>query len=250
MSETQKKTSEVVEMEPANVPAPAITPMQMLQMAVEKGADLDQLQKLMDLQDRWEATQARKAFVQAMADFKADPPKIIKDRHVRFDTQKGVTEYDHATIGQVCDAVGKGLAEHGISHDWNIEQAEGDKVKVTCILTHVQGHEKRVSMQAGPDASGGKNMIQQLGSTVTYLQRYSLLSATGLAPVEKDMDGGEPLELISAEQKETLVELMKEVEADTTRFLKHLKIETLDDLPAARFGEAVNALEAKRKAEE
>lgn len=240
----EPKSSEIVEMEPASVQA--VTPMQMLQIAVNKGADLDQLQKLMDLQERWEATQARKAFVEAMAAFKADPPKIIKDRHVRFDTQKGVTEYDHATIGQVCDAVGKGLADHGISHDWDIEQ-EAEKIRVTCVLTHVQGHEKRVSMQAGPDASGGKNMIQQIGSTTTYLQRYTLLAATGMAPVEKDLDGGELSEPISAKQKETLVNLMKKVDADTAKFLKYLGVETLDELPAKAFNDAKTALEAKRR---
>lgn len=33
--------------------AETITPAHMLQIAVEKGADLDRLQQLMDLQDRW-----------------------------------------------------------------------------------------------------------------------------------------------------------------------------------------------------
>ncbi|MES0385970.1 MAG: hypothetical protein ABUJ98_15475, partial [Hyphomicrobium sp.] len=106
MTETQKTPAgEVVTMEPSAVPA-AITPMDMLQIAVEKGADLDQLQKLMDLNDRYEATQARKAFVRAMTAFKAEPPTIVKNRHVKF----AQTEYDHATLDQVCSVVGKALA--------------------------------------------------------------------------------------------------------------------------------------------
>ena len=40
----------------------AITPMQMIAQAVAQGADIDKLQKLMDLQERWEANEARKAY--------------------------------------------------------------------------------------------------------------------------------------------------------------------------------------------
>lgn len=228
-------------------PAPPITPMQMLQIAVEQGADLDKLTKLMDLQERWEANQARKAYVVALAAFKANPPKITKDKHVSFRTQKGVTEYDHATLDQVCGVIGKALADHGLSHTWEIQQHENAAVEVTCVLTHEQGHSARVTMRGMPDDSGGKNFIQQIGSTTTYLQRYTLLAATGLAAGEQDTDGGAPLQPISAEQKAKLIELMKEVEADTAAFLKYMGVETLDDLPANRFDSAISALEKKRK---
>src|SRR5437762_2090380 len=39
-----------------------LTPMQMLQIAVQRGVDTEQLSRLMDLNDRWLATQARNAF--------------------------------------------------------------------------------------------------------------------------------------------------------------------------------------------
>ena len=43
----------------------AITPMDMINTAIERGADIDQLTKLMDLQERWEANEARKAYQNA-----------------------------------------------------------------------------------------------------------------------------------------------------------------------------------------
>jgi hypothetical protein len=51
------------------------------------------------------------------------------------------------------------------------------------------GHSERTPLEASPDASGGKNGIQAVGSTVTYLQRYTLLSATGMAVQDQDDDG-------------------------------------------------------------
>ena len=247
MNEAQKKTGEIVEMEPANLPAQAVTPMQMLQIAVEQGADLDRLEKLMDMQERWEANEARKAFVVAKAAFKAEAPKLSKNKHVSFNTAKGDTDYDHATLDHIADELNPVLSKHGLSYSWETDQIDGGIIRVTCVLTHVQGHAERVPLQSGADQSGGKNNIQAIGSTVSYLQRYTLLAATGMATADMDTDGIGPVELISAEQKETLVGLMKEVEADTGAFLKYMGVAALDNLPANLFDNALAALEKKRK---
>lgn len=162
-----------------------VTPMVMLNMAVQQGADLDRLQKLMDLQERWEKNEARKAFVAAMVEFKRDPPEIFKTSHVKF----GNTEYMHATIGDVATITAGALAEHGISHRWDVDQNE-KKITVTCILTHALGHSESVKLTSEADTSGGKNAIQAIASATTYLQRYTLLAAAGLATKDQPDDDG------------------------------------------------------------
>lgn len=173
----------------AAVPAAAMNPAGLLALAVQQGADLDKLERLMALQERWEATEARKAFVAALAAFKAAPPELTKNKRVSFDTGRGKTAYEHATLDHVSAAIGAALTAHGLSHRWEVEQLEGGLIRVSCVLTHVLGHSERVSMQAGADQSGSKNNIQALGSTVTYLQRYTLLAATGMAVKGQDNDG-------------------------------------------------------------
>ena len=170
-------------------PAPAVTPMAMLQLAVEKGASVEQLERLMALQERYEANEAKKAFVAAMTAFKEKPVWITKNKDVDFQSAKGRTFYRHATLDNVCDMLVPALSAVGISHRWDIEQLDGGQVQVTCILTHSRGHSERTPMKAGRDDTGAKNNIQALGSTVTYLQRYTLLSATGMAVHEQDDDG-------------------------------------------------------------
>ncbi len=167
---------------------PEANPMAMLAAAVSQGASVDQLKQLMDLRDRWEATEARKAYTKAMAAFKANPPSIAKDKNVSFETSKGVTSYRHATLGNVCERIVAGLAEHDLSHRWELNQ-EATKVTVKCVITHALGHSESVELSGPLDSSGSKNAIQQVGSTITYLQRYTLLSATGLATMETDDDG-------------------------------------------------------------
>lgn len=176
--------SAVLEREQA-LPIPATaapTPMGMLQIAVQRGASMDELAKLMDLQERWEKNEARKAFVVAMAAFKANPPKILKSKQVNI---PGGARFAHATLADVCDGVCAALGEHGLSHKWETSQ-ENARITVTCTITHELGHAERTSLTASPDDSGKKNSIQQIASTVTYLERYTLMAACGLAA--KDMD--------------------------------------------------------------
>lgn len=230
-------------------PAAAVTPMQMLQLAMERGADMDRLQQLMDLQQRWEANEARKAFVAAMAAFKANPPEILKGKKVSFSTSKGQTEYHHATLADVCAAATAGLALVGISHRWDVKQ-DGGKITVTCILTHAQGHSESVCMVALADDSGGKNSIQAIGSAVTYLQRYTLLAATGLAAQDMPDDDGRDAggkDLITESQAADLQALIEEVGADRQKFLRYLKVDSIDQITAQAFKHAVAALESKRK---
>lgn len=161
------------------------TPMQMLAIAVERGDDLEKLRQLMDLKDRWEAGEAKKAYVVAMTGFKSEPIQIFKSKKV--DIPAGA-KFAHATLADVVDGVCSSLSKHGMSHRWETKQ-DGDLITVTCVLTHIDGHEERTTLFARPDDSGKKNNIQQLASTVTYLERYTLMAATGLAAKDMDDDG-------------------------------------------------------------
>lgn len=169
---------------PRNAIAPSATPADLLRIAVENGADLDRLERLMALQERWEATEARKSYVAAMTAFKAEKLTIVKGKKVEYTG----TSYMHAELSDVTDVICPALARHQLSHRWDVSQ-EGERITVDCVITHVLGHSERVTMQAMPDNSGKKNAIQQVASTITYLQRYTLLAATGVATKGQDDDG-------------------------------------------------------------
>jgi hypothetical protein len=77
------------------------------------------------------------------------------------------------------------MSKHGLSHSWDVRQ-EGTRIVVTCRLSHELGHSETVTMEGLADQSGNKNSIQQLGSTVSYLQRYTLKAILGLASVDDD----------------------------------------------------------------
>jgi len=204
--------------------------MGIMHLAIEKGAGIDQLERLMAMQEKWEANQAKKAFNVAMAKFKENPPKISKDKHVRFQTQKGVTEYDHSTLGHVCDQITAGLSAVGITHKWVPKQA-GGKIAVTCILTHALGYSdpEPPTLEAGADESGSKNAIQAIGSTVTYLQRYTLLSAVGMAS-GLDTDGALPVAEVKGMDLEEFDRLSGLIEnAGSLEYLKTIYLAACHD---------------------
>jgi hypothetical protein len=166
-----------------------INPMMLIQQGVAQGIDLDKLQKLMELQERFEKNEAQKAFTIALNAFKANPPEVFKSKNVNFDTSHGRTDYDYAPLDVVADVIGQSLSKHGLSFRWDINNKTADVLEVSCVLTHEKGHSERVSIIGKPDVSGSKNGIQSIGSTITYLERYSLFAVTGIAAKNQDDDG-------------------------------------------------------------
>ncbi len=171
------------------------TPADIVLYAMKNGGSIAEIREFMQLQREWEADEARKAFVAAMAEFKKSPPEVVKDKLVGYKNKDGTfTGYMHATIGNVTGAIVAGLAEHGFSHRWDLVQ-KGGEITVTCILTHKLGHSESTPMSGTKDDSGKKNLIQQVASTITYLQRYTLLLATGIATKDQADDDARTAEL-------------------------------------------------------
>lgn len=183
--------NDVIEAPAREVAAPmagpaANSPMGMMLAALNQGAQLEQIEKMMDLQDRWQKGEAKKAYDTAFAAFKAEAVKIIKGKDVTDGPLKGKS---YAELHDVVNAVTPALSKHGLSSSWKLTRDEKDWMEVTCYLRHVGGHEESVSMGGPPDAGGAKNAIQARASTKTYLERYTLKAITGLSEQNDDTDG-------------------------------------------------------------
>ena len=225
----------------------------LIRTAVEKGYDPAFISQLMDLQERNDKRIAEQAYVKSMANFKKNPPKIDKDRHVQYDTQKGRVDYRHASLANVTEKISSALGENGLSASWKTEQENG-VIKVTCSITHELGHGESTSLSGAADLTGSKNPIQAVGSTISYLQRYTLLALTGLATHDMDDDGkgSDPPpegsnDFISEAQLATLVKKVKESKINEKAFLKSLGVETLSELPVSKFNNALIPLNARIK---
>ena len=207
------------ELDPIPSPAPSALatnpgPAELLRIAVQQNASIDQLERLMALQERWNANEAKKAYHEAMAQFHANEITITKDKHVSFKTDKGTTEYNHATLGNVVKTIKPLLGSYGLSSSWEPARSEGGRVVVTCRVTHKQGHTESVTLDGPLDDSGRKNNLQSLGSTITYLQRYTLLAILGLATEEEDDDGAGSAAYVSEQQLADFIAKVNEATTD------------------------------------
>lgn len=163
------------------------TPHDLLSQAIEKGLDVEALGKLMDLQERWQANQARKLFFEAFTNFQAKCPDLRKTKQVKFNQ----TEYHYAPLADITRQIAMVLKANELSYRWEI-QDDQTQMKVTCLVSHVEGHTERTTMSASADTSGAKNAIQARGSAIEYLKRYTLIGALGLSTADSDIDGRMP----------------------------------------------------------
>lgn len=237
-------------MDSDNLPATqSMTMPQVMQLAIKEKAGVETIEKMMALQERYEANEARKAYHVAMAAFKADPPEINKDAHVNFKSQKTgqVTDYKHATLANVTEKINKALSRQGLSAAW--QQSQDEKgIAVTCKITHILGHSESTTLKATADISGGKNGIQGIGSTVTYLSRYTLLSLTGLATSEMDDDGvGSEAEYITEGQLVTINEYFDALDVDVPKFKVYMSVDDIGKILSKDYNKAIAALKAKEK---
>lgn len=168
------------------VPIVPSTAMDLLAAAAARGASVEELAKFMELLERQQANEARQAYMRAVTAFKRNAQTIYRDERAAFKAKNKDTgeysnvAYDFATLGHICEQIIAQMAEHSLSHRWVIEQP-ANQIRITCVLSHEQGHSETASIQYSADNSGSKNPLQAVNSSVTYGERTSLLAVCGIA---------------------------------------------------------------------
>ena len=223
-------------------PAPTITPLSLLSSALDRGADEQVLSQLIGLHERSRADDARCAFEAALTAAKAELPVIAKTQIASI----GSKHYRHEDLAEIARAVGPVLARHGLAYRFR-SNSDGERVTITCVTSHRDGHSEENSLSAGADHSGEKNAIQAIGSTLTYLQRMTLKAALGLAAADDD-DGKAAgvAETITRQQARELLALIDEVGGEHEALLRFFKIKAFAELPARRFRQALVMLNARK----
>lgn len=205
----------------------------------DPSVDVEKFERLMAMRERNETRFAQAAFSAAVSAAKAEIAPIARNA-------KGHNEKKYADFSAIASAVDPVLAKNGLSYRFRSNQTDKQTVAVTCILSHKDGHSEENTLMGGPDTSGSKNAIQALGSALTYLQRYSLVQALGLATTNDDDGKAAGVAAYASEhQIEELQGLLISTGRDVPKFIAYFKIESLDEFPAKRFDEAVTLLTRK-----
>lgn len=164
----------------------------LLQTFLERNAGAEQLSMLVDAVMKARKEDARIQFEAAYGRFKNDLPTIFKSKKISFPNKDGsLTEYSHPELAEAAEVCAESLSRYGLTFTWRPSEGSNGRTIMTCVFRHPSsGHVEEMATLGGPpDTSGGKNNVQAIGSTNTYLQRYTLLAACGIAPKGLDDDG-------------------------------------------------------------
>ena len=159
----------------------------MLAMA-QYGVSAADLRELLSMQREWRADEARNAFNAALAAF-VRARLCPQDQGCRLQSQKGdFVGYKHAELSDVVAAVGPALAISTACPTAGMSPRPGLDLGQSASSSMRPDTANPWRWAARPTTPAKKNAIQQIASTVSYLQRYTLKAITGVAE-ENDDDG-------------------------------------------------------------
>jgi hypothetical protein len=227
----------------------AATIMQIVErMMRESTFDPVAIREMLAIKKEYEAEEARKAFVNAVAAFKENAPVFYKTKHV--DYGGGKAKFDYAPIAEVVSKIVPALAAHGLTHKWIPKTADG-KITVQCVLTHRMGHSDSIeSLPVPPNANPAMSVSQNIQATITFWQRMTLQSITGTAAGDMpdvDDNAQQAADTIDEKQIADINSLLSEVNANRDAFMRYYKIRELSDIKKASYSAIVATLEGKRK---
>jgi hypothetical protein len=230
-------------------PAPINMLAVIARAASDPSVDVDKMKQLLDVHERMTATAAKLEYDRAMSAAQAAM------RPIATDANNPSTKSKYASYFALDNAIRPFYTKHGFALSFDTAPGAGqDMIRVVCKVSHVSGHREfpQLDMPAdGKGAKGGDVMTKThaTGSAITYGKRYLLQMVFNLA-VGGDDDGNAagPGGYISAEQKAELVELLRKAGAvdpdgpGTAKFLKIMRVSSLDEIAACNFNRARNTL--------
>ncbi len=215
--------------------------------ASDPDVDPAKMHGLLDVQERMMAKQAEINFNADFARLQADLPRIKKDASI---VHNGKLISKYATYEKIDEAIRPLLIKHGFGLRYNSEPtADGKSVVITGTLSHRDGHSITDKIPLGFDASGAKNNVQGVGSTIAYGKRYLAGMLLNLVFEGEDDDGKSAgYTPISTEQAEQLKNLVRETGTQTQAFLEVMVsgCNSIDEIPAKDFSRVLNTLQAKK----
>ena len=230
-------------------PAPQVDPMLAMIERVASSPDLpiERLERLLDMQERVAAQNARAEFARAKAAAQAAMAPVLRK------AQNTQTRSTYARLDDIARTIGPVISEHGFAPTFSQGEAPSpDYVRICCELMHSGGHSEQYHMDVPVDGAGMKGMQNKTrthayGSTMTYGRRYLTLSIWDIATTDDDDGNAAGSGTITAEQFIELRDLMIASEANEDAFLSYLGVTSLDALPAAKFARARQALLQKKQ---
>lgn len=221
-------------------PARELTPMVLIEAALERGISAPELEKLTALAERWQANIAAEEFANALAEFQRRCPLITKRRSIDLGGGKGP---QYASLDDIMRAITPILSDLGLGITFSGDMTEDGKMHVVCAVS--KGRHMHTSEITLPAPAMRVNDTQRMGAALSYARRYALCNALNIVVTNEDTDANGLAQTISEEQCATIREWIEGSGADEKKFCKWLAVERIADIPAAQYEVALRELQRK-----
>ena len=166
------------------------SPNQMIQLAIESNADLDKLEKVLELSERYEANEARKVFASEFAVVQAEIGAVVKTK------KNPQTNSSYAGLDEVIGMAKPVYTKQGFSIIYYEGEAKlAEDVRLCADVLHKAGHQKTYHLDVplgGVGIKGNVNMtkIHAKATSITYARRYLLCMIWNIPTQDDDGNGG------------------------------------------------------------
>lgn len=211
--------------------------------ARDQSVDVDKLERLLAMQERVQARDAKMAYTTALAEMQPKLP-IITERG-KILNKAGETQSTYATWEDINEIIKPILADHGFCLSFR-GRKDGTDIITVGILSHKAGHSEETEVSLPADNSGSKNVVQGIGSSKSYGKRYAAFDLLNITTRGEDDDGRKAgLKTITEAQDQEIEALIDKSGADRLKFMRYFGVNAIGDLPADRYDRAIALLKQK-----
>lgn len=208
--------------------------------------DLDRMERLFTMHERISSKEAEARFDQAMSAARGEVDRILpnqKNNHAKS---------EYADLDAINAKLVPALAQHGLHVSARPERPTKDGWVALVLTIKGHGHKQESYIEGPADGAGSggktnKTGIQAIGSSYTYLMRYSVRLAFNLAAA-KDDDGNygqQQAQVMPADMVNKITDLLISTGTRLQAFLGNYKAQSIPDLDPDQARDAISKLEAK-----
>jgi hypothetical protein len=214
------------------------------QAVVDPRMDVAKMERLLAMHERISAEQKKTAYMDAMSRLQAKLPQIEKSGRIEV---KGALRSKYAKIEDIDVVIRPLLAEEGFSCSFNEESTDGKAFRISCTMSHREGHTDTKTITLPLDASDYRSSVQSRGSTQSYGRRQLLKMHLNLIEKDEDTDGNDQ-GTITDEQARDIRTMLTDTKSDEAKFLALIAgVDKIESIPARDFKRCINALEQKAR---
>ncbi len=209
-------------------------------VAMSPDADIQKLQHMMDMQERWMDRNAKQSFSAAISKMQAEIPEVT-ERAKAHNTK-------YASFEDINAAVRPVLHKHGFAITFRVDQEQQGIVKVTAVLSHCNGHSEDTCIILPYDTSGSKNAVQAVGSSISYGKRYTMSALLNIATRGEDDDanGAVRQKFVTAIQAKMIGDMARSADPELQNWLG-ATYGSPDRVPASDYNDVMAQLNGASK---